>query len=102
MTGQDGDTAEYLRRSRERLRRRSAAWISLLLAPLVALSAVLKIFQEHDYPAGDIQNEPLFWIATGAFLCIIAAAAILVSIWELRKGEVELPPYRDSRDIEQR
>ncbi len=59
----------------------------------------MKIIQKHDYPAGDIQNEPLFWIATGSFLIAISVAAILVSVRELRKGDVELPPYLDSRDI---
>ena len=50
MTVEDRDTTAYLQRARERIRRRSAAWMALIIAPLVILSAILKVFQRHDYP----------------------------------------------------
>ena|SRR6266542_3124226 len=75
-------SAEYLERARERLkyaRRRQTAWALLILGPWILLVTALRVFSPHDYPAGDIRNEPFFWAATG-LIALVFVGAITVSV----------------------
>jgi hypothetical protein len=76
--------------------------MSLIIAPLVMLGAVVKIVERHDYPTGDLRNDPLFWIVTGAFFFLVGGTLIVGSIRALRIGDVDVPPVPGPRDIHQR
>jgi hypothetical protein len=41
------------------------------------LVTAVKILEPHDYPAGDIRNEPLFWIVM-AVVALVVVGALLV------------------------
>jgi hypothetical protein len=75
--------------------------MALIIAPLVILGAVVKIVQQHDYPAGDVRNEPLFWMATGTFFFLIGGVVLIGAIRELRRGKPHAPSP-SSRDIPRR
>jgi len=69
---------------RRRARRRAAATMALIVGPIVLFAAAIKIFQPHDYQAGDMRNEPLFWVLTGVVALVLIGALMVVSIRELR------------------
>lgn len=59
--------------------------MALTIAPIVMFVAAFKMLEPHDYPAGDIRNEPLFWIALGLALLFLGGALIVGSIRTLRE-----------------
>jgi hypothetical protein len=101
----DHQSAEYLERARARLkyaRRRQAAWGWLILGPWILLGTALKVFSPHDYPAGDVRNEPAFWAAL-ALVVLIFVGAILVSVVRYLRSTPpptfgDVPPSRDTRE----
>jgi Co/Zn/Cd efflux system component len=71
---------------------RTNAWISVVVSALIVFVATSRIFEPHDYPAGDQRNEPLFWVVVG----VVSLLAVSVSWWEQfgRSGEVRRPEKR--------
>jgi hypothetical protein len=62
--------------------------MALIVAPILLLVAAVKILERHDYPAGDIRNEPLFWIVVGVAMLILVGALVVGSIRALTRDEV--------------
>jgi hypothetical protein len=62
---------------RRHARRRSGAAMALFVGPIVLVVTAVKILEPHDYPAGDIRNEPLFWIVM-AVVALVVIGALLV------------------------
>ena len=94
MSVDDRDSAEYLRQARKRIKRRAGAWMSLVVGPAILIVLALKLFERHDYPAGDLQNEPLFWIVLGLFIVVLVATLVTGSIRVLLQREPDPPPSR--------
>jgi hypothetical protein len=72
-------------RFRRRARRRSGAIMGLVVGPIVLFGWALKILEPHHYPAGDIRNEPLFWIIGGLLTLVVIGTLIAGSIRELTR-----------------
>jgi len=70
---------------RRRARRRSGAMMALILGPIVLIVWAIKILEPHDYPAGDIRNEPLFWTVAAVVALVVIGALMAGSIRELRR-----------------
>jgi hypothetical protein len=50
---------------------------------------VSRSLEAHDYPAGDLRNEPLFWLAVGGVLgglCVVALIQAIVLVIRARRG----------------
>jgi hypothetical protein len=77
---------ERLLEFRKRARRRAGAMMALVIGPLVLVGAAVKVVQVHDYPAGDLRNEPVFWMVTGAFFLLVIGGLIFSAIRELRRA----------------
>jgi len=60
--------------------------MALIVGPIVLFVVAVRVLEPHDYPAGDIRNEPLFWIMTGVVALIVIGTLIAGSIRLLRKG----------------
>ncbi len=73
--------------NREKVRRRSGAMMALVIGPVVLLVAAVKIFEPHEYPAGDIRNEPIFWMLVGVAMLILVVALVAGSISTLRRRD---------------
>lgn len=54
--------------------------MALIVGPIVLIVAAIKIFEQHDYPAGDIRNEPLFWAFTGVVALAVIGGLMVGSI----------------------
>ena len=89
MSAEDRDSTEYLRQARERIKRRSGAWMALVIGPAIVLLAVVKVLERHDYPAGDLRNEPLFWMALGLVVLALVATMMIGSIRLLLRRELD-------------
>lgn len=87
MSGEERDSAEYLRQARERIKRRSGAWMSLVVGPFILLGTALKVFEPHDYPAGDLRNDPLFWAVLAAFAVLLVGTMMIGSVRALLRGD---------------
>jgi galactitol-specific phosphotransferase system IIC component len=83
----DGDWEAY----RRELRRRASATLALIIAPIIVLIAVVKGLGPHDYPAGDIRNEPVFWILVVIAALIVVGALFLGSFRVLRRDRRQDP-----------
>lgn len=59
--------------------------MALVVAPIVLLVATVKILERHNYPAGDIRNEPLFWIVVGVAVLILLGGLVVGSIGVLTR-----------------
>jgi hypothetical protein len=70
---------------RRQVRRRAAAKMALIVAPIGILVVAFKMLEAHDYPVGDIRNEPMFWIAFGGAMIAILSVLIVGSILTLTK-----------------
>jgi hypothetical protein len=70
----------------QRIQRRYGAMGMLIVAPFILVMAGVKVFEQHDYPAGDIRNEAWFWAAFGVAALTFAVVAIVGSIREIRRG----------------
>ena len=102
MTNLDPESAAYLERARERIRRtrqRQTAWLFLVLGPYALGIVAIRALGPHDYPAGDYRNEPLFWVLFALLALLIWGTFMTLAIRRLRVGgdaaDVKEPP----RDI---
>lgn len=77
---------------RKRMQRRNGAIGMLIIAPLILLMAGVKVFEQHNYPAGDLRNEPGFWAAFGVAALIFVGVAMVGSIREIRRTGSNGPP----------
>jgi magnesium-transporting ATPase (P-type) len=68
------------------LNSRTNAWISLIVSALIVLVVASRIFEPHDYPAGDPRNEPYFWIVVGVFFLLVVSVLVVSAIRTLRRG----------------
>ena len=70
--------------ARARIRRRSSGYMALVLGPVLVIGSlvalVVRVVAPHAYPAGDIRNEPLFWIAAGGLILVITVIVVLGNI----------------------
>lgn len=80
MTDEDRDSAEYLRGARRRIKRRGGAMMALVLGPVILLGAGYKVIERHDYPAGDVRNDPVFWAGIFLFFLVLIGAMMVRSI----------------------
>ncbi|MEX0629648.1 MAG: hypothetical protein WD508_03235 [Chloroflexota bacterium] len=69
---------------RRRARRRAGATMALIVGPIVLFVWAIKIFEPHDYPAGDMRNEPLFWVLAGVVALVLIGAIMVGSVRALR------------------
>lgn len=76
----------------KRMQRRYGAMGMLIIAPLILLMAAVKFFEQHDYPAGDLRNEPAFWAALGVAALIFVGVAMVGSIREIPRSSSDGPP----------
>jgi hypothetical protein len=53
--------------------------------------AAVKALETHRYPAGDIRNEPAFWIALTAGAVILVGVLLLGSIRLLLRDDSATP-----------
>ena len=60
--------------------------MSLIVGPVVLLVATLKLFGPHDYPVGDIRNEPMFWLVLWLGAALLVSVSVVGSIRELRRS----------------
>jgi hypothetical protein len=81
------DSERYLREARERIKRRSAAWMALAIGPFILVLLAIKVFEDHTYPPGDFRNEPVFWIAFGLGAVLLIATMMVGAIRSLVRGE---------------
>ena len=85
----DPESAAYLAQARERIRRtrsRQAAWFILVLwAPVALLIAVVKLLEPHDYPAGDLRNEPAFWVGVALVTVLFVVVMVVLAVRQLRQ-----------------
>jgi hypothetical protein len=65
---------------------RTNAWISLIVSALIVFVVASRIFEPHDYPAGDQRNEPLFWVVIGVVFLLIVTALVVGAVRTLRRG----------------
>jgi hypothetical protein len=69
-------------RYRKRLRTRASRQLLLIIAPFVALVALLKIVAPTDYPAGDMRNSGEFRLLFyGLFIAFAVAMAVAAVRW---------------------
>ncbi len=59
--------------------------MALIVGPIVLFVAAIRSLEPHDYPAGDMRNEPLFWIVFGVAMLVVIGALMVGSIRELRR-----------------
>ena len=71
--------------ARRRIKRRSGAMMSVVVGPFVLIVAAIKVFEEHDYPSGDVRSEPTFWIVVGIGAIILVGLLVFGSLRELRR-----------------
>jgi hypothetical protein len=67
---------------RKRLKARASRQLLLIIAPIVALVAVLKILAPMDHPVGDIRNSIEFRLVFyGLFIAFSVAIAFAAVRW---------------------
>jgi len=71
-------------RSRRRAQTRARAWGALIIVPFGILIAIIRAVSPHDYPQGDIRNEPVFWLIVTALFVGVGAIILFGSLWSLR------------------
>lgn len=75
---------------RRGLRRKTSATLAVIVAPIIFVIAIVKGLGQHDYPAGDIRNEPMFWIIVVAASVLLVGALVIGSIrvlWRERRRD---------------
>jgi cytochrome bd-type quinol oxidase subunit 2 len=80
------DNDESAARTR-RVRRRYGVISALIVGPVVLLVVALRALDSHDYPAGDLRNEPQFWILSFVAALILVGILVRGSIRELIRGD---------------
>jgi hypothetical protein len=70
---------------RRRARRRSGAVLALIVSPALLLIAAVKILERHAYPAGDMRNDPQFWLVVALVMLVFVGALVVGSIRVLRE-----------------
>jgi len=66
--------------------------MALIVGPVVLFVWAVRTLGPHDYPVGDIRNEPLFWVAAGGFVLLIIGAIVVGSVRLLLKRDQSDPP----------
>jgi hypothetical protein len=102
VTSDEQESARYLREAKARIRRRSGAYMGLLIGPFILLVTVLKLSEAHHYSAGDIRNDPLFWLAISSFFVVISMILMIGSLRILRGGPSRSADPSSSGDIRRR
>lgn len=69
---------------RKRVRRRQAAMATFVLGPFVLLVTLWRALKPHDYPQGDLRNEPLLWAAMALVAMLFVGAFIVHAVRVLR------------------
>jgi uncharacterized membrane protein YozB (DUF420 family) len=72
---------------RRRARRRSGAMMVLIVGPVILFVVAVTVFRPHHFPAGDIRNEPLFWIVAAIIAVAFIGTLIAGSVRELRRPD---------------
>lgn len=87
----DPQSEAYLAQARGRIRRarrRQGAWFILVLwAPVALLIAAVKVLEPHDYPAGDLRNEPLFWVGLAVVTVLFVGVMVTLAVRRLRETD---------------
>ena len=103
MTHVDTESAAYLDRARQRLRRtkqRQTAWVFLVLGPYALGIVVLRTLGPHEYPSGDYRNEPLFWVLFALLALVFWGTLMTLAIRRLRLGGGDISDLKEPpRDI---
>jgi hypothetical protein len=87
MSELDQKSRDYVAAAQERVRRRSGAYMAVVIGPAILLLALVKILEDHDYPQGDIRNEPAFWAIFGLVAFLLIGTMMLGSLRYLLRGE---------------
>ena len=74
-------------RARDRIKRRSRALMALIVGPIVLIGWAIYVLEPHDYPAGDLRNEPGFWIVFGLIVITIDVVLIVGSVRVLQEKD---------------
>ena len=61
--------------------------MALIVGPFVLLIAAIRALAPDDYPAGDVRNEPLFWVASFAVVAFVAGGLLIGAIRSLLWGD---------------
>jgi hypothetical protein len=69
----------------DRTRRRASAAVALAFSPFVLALAALKVAEPHRYAAGDVRNDPTFWVVLGLVTLVVVAVVAVRSIAVLRE-----------------
>jgi hypothetical protein len=80
------------RQNTGRARRRAGAIMALLVGPVILVVIALRTLGPHNYPAGDIRNEPLFWAALGVLALVVIGTLVIGSIRLLIRGNTSDRP----------
>ncbi len=87
----DPESDAYLAQARERIRRarrRQGAWFILVLwAPLALLIAGGRLLERHDYPAGDLRNDPVFWVGVAVITVLFVGVMATLAVRRLRETD---------------
>ena len=90
MNLNDPESAAYLDRARERIRRarrRQTAWIFLFLGPFGLAITLARALEPHKYPAGDFRNEPMFWGLVVLVTLLFFGTLMTLAVRRLRQNE---------------
>ena len=90
MTLDDPESAAYLERARDRIRRarrRQTAWFFLFLGPWGLVITLGRALEPHHYPAGDFRNEPLFWAFVVLATVLFLGTLMILAVRRLRGEE---------------
>ena len=108
MTLSDPESEAYLERARERIRlarRRQTAWFFLILGPFALAITILRALEPHEYPPGDLRNEPLFWGLVALLTLLFFGTLMTLAARRLRQGAgagTTVDPDGAPRDIQRR
>jgi hypothetical protein len=81
----DGSEPDWMA-FRRRARRRRTALIALVLEPFILVVTAIRVFEPHEYPHGDIRNEPLFWAVIGLVFVLFASTFLITAVRILREN----------------
>jgi hypothetical protein len=80
------DWQAYRKAYREKVRRRFAAGMALVIAAVGLFVIGVRTFTPQNYPPGDIRNEPLFRVALAGFFLVLIVYVVIETQRALRRG----------------